>query len=133
MKGSVSFEYALLFLAMAGSMAFLLGSLFSSLIYLQHDVKRLYQGKGVLLSLESAGYFVSHWKEANVKTFVLLPQDSNLYTLPLRIEVNLLKEYNGCGDICALYSGSSPFTEDVNITVSGEYRILKNDSGVGIG
>ena len=133
MRGSVSFEYALLFLAMAGSMAFIFGSLFSSLIYLQYDVKRLYQGKGLLLSMESMGYFVSHWKEANAKTYILLPQDTNLYTLPLKIEVNLWKEYNGCGDTCTLYAGSSPFTEEVNIASSGEYRVWKNDSGVGIG
>ena len=133
MRGSVSFEYALILVALVGLFAVLANFYLTTFLNFQYDVKRVYEMKNALLSLESAGYFVRYWSEANLELALVIPGGGEIRTNPLRGELNLLEEYNVCGNPCTFTVRGNPFTEGRRIRGITKVLIWKKGSEVEIG
>ncbi len=133
MRGAVSFEYALILVALVGLFAVLANFYLTTFMGFQYDVKRAYEMKNALLSLESAGYFVRYWDEANLSLTIIVPGGGEVRLYPLRGELNTIEDYNTCSTPCTFTVRGNPFTEGG--TVKGVTKILlwKRGAEVGIG
>ena len=132
MRGSVSFEYALILIALLGLYSVLLNFYLNNFSSFQIDAKRFYGARISLLKLKSAGYFAQYWTRSREYVAFALPGGVSLETNPLLAEINVFGEYNGCKRACTLGIPQIPFTENNRIVGKSVVVVYKEGREVGI-